>query len=195
VKKSVFLAALGLAYSVATSYGQGYVLFSSYSANGLVGASTTIVENGQLVGPAWHAELYYALGTVSDPVNFSSVASIISPVSSALTLVQGVSAQYANYGPADLGYFDDGRIEIPDYTSGPITFEVFASTYDGSGRGRSGSFTMDVIAGPRQPASLFGDNGQPMPNFFVSILPEPSTLAMAGLSGLVWLVMRRRKHS
>jgi hypothetical protein len=199
MKKSVFLAAFGLAYGVASSFGQGYVHFSSYSANGGEGALTSSFLG--LVGPNFTAELYYALGTVSDPV-FSSYASILSPVSSALTLLQGVSAQYDNYptDPADLGYFDDGVAVIPGYTGGPITFEVIAfygSSYANSGvRGRSGSFTMDFIAGPGQPASEFGDSGQPMPNFFVTnVTPEPSTLALAGLGGLVSLVMFRRKQS
>ena len=200
MKKSVFLAVFGLAYGVASSFGQGYVAFDSYSANGGVGALTTIFENGQLVGSPWQAQLYYALGTVSDPVDSSSYVSIVSPVSSALTLLQGVSAQYDNYPPADLGYFDDGTAVIPGYSGGPITFEVVAflgSTFDSAiGRGRSGSFIMDSIADSASSfPTFFGDNGQPMPNFVVSIGPEPTTLALAGLGGLASLVMFRRKQS
>jgi len=189
MKKSVFLAVFGLAYGVASSFGQGYVAFNSYDANDGAGALTTIFENGQLAGPAWQAQLYYALGTVSDPVNFTSYTSIVSPVSSALTLVNGVTVAYDDNGD---GYFQGPLVTIPGYTGGPITFEVAAASP--GGLGRSGSFTMDSIStSPSQSATLFGDNGAPMPNFVVSIGPEPTTLALAGLSGLVSLVMFRRR--
>ena len=195
MKKSVFLAATGLAYGVASSFGQGFVAFNSYVANNAAGALTTVLETGQLIGPAWHAQLYYALGTVSDPVE-NYEGSFPSPVSLAFTLVNGVTVDYDDNGD---GYFQGPNVTIPGYAGGPITFEVVAflgSTLDSAiARGRSGSFTMDSIdTDPSGPYSLFGDNGQPMPNFVVSILPEPSMLALAGLGGLVSFVMFRRKQ-
>jgi hypothetical protein len=195
MKRSIFLAAFGLTTGLASTYGQGFVFFSSYIANGGAGATTRIFENGQLVGPGFQAQLYYAFGTVSDPVNFSSYTSIVSPVSSAFTLLSGVSAAYGPTGSSGLGYFDGPTVMIPGYTGGPITFEVFGSSYSGDAVGRSGSFTMDSIGGPGAPSNAFGDNGQPMPNFFIAIGPEPTTLAVAGLGGLVSLIMFRRKQS
>lgn len=171
MKKRVFIAVLGLGASLVSSHGQGFVVFSSYTANGGVGALTSFAffSTGP-VGIGYTAYLYYALGTVSDPVNNSSFVSIMSPVSSAFTLLPGASAAYDNsgaaFGAAGLGYFDSGVFVIPGYTGGPITFEIFATDAQGVRFGRSGSFIMDSIdTNPAMPASEFGDNGQPMPTF------------------------------
>jgi hypothetical protein len=208
MKKSVFLAVFCLAIGAASSSGQGYVVFSSYIANGGIGALTSFAGyDGHMTysGPVpegFTAELYYALGTISDPVNISS-ASSTSTDPTGLT-DSGVTAAYDNSGgatgAAGLGYFDGGVVTIPGYAGGPVTFEVVAfsgSSYsDSAFRGRSGAFTMDSIATSTSiAATFFGDNGQPMPNFYIFVIPEPTTLALAGLGGLVSLVMFRRKHS
>jgi hypothetical protein len=141
------------------------------------------------VGIGNTADLYYALGTVSDPVNNSAFTA-----PTGLTDL-GVFAAYDS-----LGYFDGPVVTIPDYTGGPITFEVVAfngSSYaDSVFRGRSGSFTMDSIATGGIPVPALGDNGQPMPNFVeLIIIPEPTTLTLAGLGGLTTLVAFHRKQS
>ena len=82
----------------------------------------------------------------------------------------------------------------------PITFEVVAyqtsrGSYDNSIiRGRSGSFTMNSIATGAQPSPFLGDNGQSMPNFVVARMPEPATLTLAGMGGLMALVVFRRQQ-
>jgi hypothetical protein len=105
----------------------------------------------------------------------------------------GVFAAYDNSGNAvgsdGLGYFDGPIITIPGYIGGPITFKVVAfngvSYVNSTFRSGSGSFTMESIANtPGGPATFFGDNGQLMPNIVVPA-PEPTTLTLAGLSGLV----------
>jgi hypothetical protein len=190
MKKSLFIAALGLGAVTATSsYAQGYVAFSSYVADGALGASTSFsfFKTG-LVGAGYTADLYCALGTVSDPVNNSSFISIISPPTGLTDL--GVFAAYDNSGAATgadgLGYFNGPTVTMPGYTGGSVTFEVVAfQTSLGYAnsifRGRSGAFTMDdITTSPSNPVTFFGDNGQPMPNFFVVGMPEPSTLVLAG---------------
>jgi PEP-CTERM motif len=202
MKKSIFIAVLGVAASVASSYGQGSIFFSSYTANDNLGATTSFFNGssvGALAGIPLTAQLYYALGTVSDPVNNSSVASIMS-APTGLTLLSGATAAFDNSGAATgaagLGYYDGGVVTIPGYVSGPVTFEIVSSgvfngqTYDG----RSGSWTESSIAGPGLPAGNFGDAGV-MPNAFVAtVVPEPTTLALAGLGGLASLVALRRKN-
>ncbi|MEJ0089547.1 MAG: hypothetical protein WDM80_07360 [Limisphaerales bacterium] len=163
MKKSIFFAALGLATVGISSFGQGFVAFSSYYANNGAGAITTLFGSGNPIPAGYTADLYYALGTVADPINYSSASSIIS-VPAGLTDL-GFTANYLS-GPK-AGYFDGGIATIPGYTGGPITFEVVA--YNGSSyasstwRARSGSFTMNSIAIGASPAPALGNNGQMMP--------------------------------
>jgi hypothetical protein len=204
MKKSIVLATIGLAMTVASSRGQGFVQFSSYAANGGAGATTSFwfpLMPG-LVGTGYTADLYYAIGTVSDPVNSASILSMLSPPTGLTDL--GVSAAYDNSGGATgvegLGYFDGGVVTIPGYTGGPITFEVVAyqtsyGSYNNSiNRGRSGSFTMSSIATRPVPVPGLGDNGQPMPDFYVIAMPEPTTSVLTALGGLVSLAVFRRKR-
>lgn len=207
MKKPIFLAVFGLLVTKAASYGDGYVVFSSYVANNANGAITSIYGSDALVGVPFVAELYYAFGAVSDPVNENSIASITSAPSSAFTLYTGPNgnAAYDNSGAAvglyGLGYFDNYIVDIPGYAGNhgnfSITFEVVA--FDGTSyassavRGRSGSFTMDAIAtAVSSPPPFLGNNGEPMPNFVAA--PEPTALALIGWGGLALLMADHRKR-
>jgi hypothetical protein len=204
MKKSIVMAVLGMTAAAASSYGQGSVFFSSYIANAGVGASATYFNGasgtaGTLCGIPLTAQLYYALGTVSDPVS-ANATSIMSAVTG-LGSLSGATAALDNSGAAvggpGLGFFDGGTVLIPGYTSGAVTFEVVVSgTYLGQQFvGRSGSWTESSIPGPGLPAGSFGDHGV-MPNMFVATtVPEPTTLALAGLGGLASLVAFRRKQA
>jgi len=66
MKKSIVLAVLGGTMAVVSSHAQGVINFSSYSANG-TGALTTFFGGSTPVPDGFSAQLYYALGTVSDP--------------------------------------------------------------------------------------------------------------------------------
>lgn len=201
MKKAIILAALGVAATAATSKADGFVTFSSYGANDAAGATTTLYGlNGPLLGAGYTAALYYALGSVSDPVNFGSDSSLIS-IPTGLTLYTGVNATAGYASSAPDGYFNGGTVQIPGYTTGAITFEVVA--YSGADytsslfRARSGSFTMNNLPTTfLAPAPYLGDsaNGQAMPNFFIPI-PEPSTFALLGLGGVGMLVAHRRKKA
>jgi len=199
MKKSIFIAVLGVAAAAASSYGQGFVTFSSYAANGGVGATTRQFQGGALVGIPYTAELYYALGTVADPVNESLQSSIISAPSSLFTALPSSITAYDNSGAATgapgLGYFDGGSVTIPGYTSGPVSFEILATGPNSSGR--SGAFTDSSIANSvSAPLTTIGDNATGgVPNFLVAPVPEPTTLALAGLGGLASLVAFRRKNA
>src|SRR5882762_145249 len=120
MKKSIFAAVLGMAACAATSYGQGFVTFSSYSANNGLGATTSTFGSGTAIPDGYTAGLYYFLGTVADPVDNNSITSITS-LPTGLTLLAGTTAAYSG------GYFNlADNVTIPGYTSGPITFEVVA---------------------------------------------------------------------
>ncbi len=202
MKKSIVMAVLGMTAAAASSYGQGSVVFSSYIANGLVGAPTDFFNGpdaGTAVGIPFVAQLYYALGTVADPVNDSLASSIMSPVTG-LTAI-GSTAALDNSGAAissqGLGYFDGPSISIPGYTSGAVTFEIVVSgSLDGQSYvGRSGSWVESSIPANPLPAGNFGDNGVMPSSFVATVVPEPTTLALAGLGGLASLVALRRKQA
>jgi hypothetical protein len=185
MKKSVLIAILGVAACAATSYGQGYVVMNSYSANGLTGALTTMPDGVTPVAGTFTAELFYALGTVSDPGNGGPISGLFTAIPSSLV----------NYDLNNDGYFQlSSTVTVPTYASGAVSFEIWAS---GPGfQGRSGSFTESTIASSASASpNFFGDNGPGMPNFSVSPVPEPTTLALAGLGGLASLVAFRRKQA
>ena len=192
MKKSIFIAAIGVAASVASSYGQGYIAFNSYSANSSAGALTSFSfgQSGPVTG-AFTAELFFALGTVSDPVDQASSLSVKTPP----TGLTGIPSSIVSYDANGDGYFQAlAPAIIPGYTTGAVTFEIVAV---GPGwYGRSGSFTESTIANSTSaPLTLFGDNGPGMPSFVVAPVPEPTMLALAGLGGLASLVAFRRKQA
>jgi len=204
MKKSVILAALGLAMA-ASSYGQGLIYFTSYSSNDATGTSVFNFGGTTSVAASFTADLYYALGTVSDPVNNTLTGSITSAPTGLLDAgVVGVTFSQAYAGK---NFFNlTTPVTIPGYSSGAVTFEVVAfngSSYANSNvRGRSGSFTMAGIttsaaAGLGSPVSALGDGGGAgaFQTFYVAPVPEPTTLALAGLGGLASLMALRRKQA
>jgi hypothetical protein len=179
MKKAIFIAVLGVAAIAATSsYGQGYVGFNTYICNGGVGVVTTFPNGTSPVDGTFFGELYYALGTVTNPSNFTAIPSTITA--------------FDNNGD---GYVQDlNPAVIPGYTSGAVSFMVYA--YNSGYAGFSAPFTESTIANSvSSPLTNFGDNGPGLVAFSVSPVPEPTTLALAGLGGLASLVAFRRKQA
>lgn len=201
MKKKIILGVLAATGFAASSFAQGYIAFTSYYANSSVGATTSFFDGpaaGTLVpAGSFTATLYYALGTVVDPVDTGSSASILSSPTG-LTAIPSSALAFDT-----AGYFGSGTIPtvtIPGYTSGAVTFEIVVNgTYQGVNYiGRSGAFTESTIANSTSvPLTNFGDNGPGMPNMFVAAVPvpEPSTLALAGLGGFGMLMALRRKKA
>jgi len=191
MKKTIIMAVLGLTASAVSSFGQGTVLFSSYFANNGGGAYTYNFGTTAAIADGFHADLYAIAGAASDPVN-NALQSSVTAIPVGLTDLGVTGVTYSG------GYFTDQNPVITP-TSGQITFEVVAfngSTYANSTiRGRSGSFTMTGLNVSPSPANNLGDNGQPFPTFYVAPVPEPTTLALAGLGGLASLVALRRKQA
>jgi hypothetical protein len=202
MKKTIVMAALGLAASAVSSFGQGSVIFSSYSANGTAGVATYLGLAGSstTIPSSFHADLYAFAGAVSDPVNTSLATGpgSITAIPLGLTDLNVTGVTY-NQSYAGLNYFNSGVVTTPTPTGAGITFEVVAfngSTYANSTiRGRSGSFTMASLNAAPAPLNHLGDNGQPFPVMYVTSVPEPTTLALAGLGGLASLIALRRKQA
>ncbi len=185
MKKSILIAVLGVAACAATSYGQGYVVMNSYLANGGLGATTTL-SDGTPVSSSWTAELYFALGTASDSAGVGLPGAGFTAIPSSIT----------SYDANNDGYFQNSTpVIVPGYAAGAVSFEILAS---GGSLYRSGAFTESKIGtDPASPPAIFGDNGPGMPSMVIPIapVPEPTTLALAGLGGLASLVAMRRKQS
>jgi len=194
MKKSLIAPILGLAVSVVSSHGQGSVFFDNYNSNAGAGAQITYnAASTGLSGPigGFTAALYYELGTATaDPGNDNAVVNV---ALSALTAT-GPNAGLTPAYPTSIGngYFSGPVVTIPGYASGAVTFEIVAfngANYQASAvRGRSGSFTETSLATGTTPAAYFANN----PTFQVFGVPEPTTIALAGLGMAGLLAFRRR---
>lgn len=194
MKRTILASILGAAVTVgmATStYGQGSFLWKNYSFGSSGQVSAPVTYNGQLVGSDFTAAL---MGS-TDGTNFTFIAG--SPV--AFFGTTGGSAA------SGAGLFTGGQLTLPGYVTGNAYFILEA--YQGSDyasasiRGESSVIVMNQLStsGNGVPAGTFlSDNPAaitPLQAFTVSVVvPEPTTLALAGL-GLASLLMFRRRTS
>jgi len=191
MKKLILTAALGVA--CVSAFAQGTLNF----ANAGVGFQAKVTDTDHttgLSGGAFSADLYWAAGTVTDstllnalnaPATFSTVAS-------------------------QAGFFFGGTRTIPGAAGGAtITAQVrvwdtasgsswqAASGVNGARVGESILFQVKLAdpttSPPGIPTALTGINGNPFSLAIVGPIPEPSTLALAGLGLAGMLVLRRRK--
>jgi len=136
MKRALVASILGLAASVASSFGQGAVNFSNYSASPYypVAYSTTKpipggATAGQGVGATFNVELGYFIGTTVNPAQITLLPSSITAINPALMAPPG------GVGSPTTGYFIGPTVAIPGYSSGPVTFEILAwqgATYAGA---------------------------------------------------------------
>jgi hypothetical protein len=177
----------------ATSYGQGYINFNNYAAvpyyavkYGTQGQGIPALLAGTAAGPEVSVELGYEYGTQT---SFTLVPSSVTPISS-------VYSQPDNgVLPAIGGWFIGPTVTIAGYASGAVQFEILATANSGAAAGDTGKLVWT------EPASAIA-TGLSSPGEFTAMpgdvvivgVPEPTTLAFAGL-GLAALVVSRRKKA
>lgn len=183
MKKLILTVTLGVA--CVSAFAQGALNF----ANGAAGVNAIITDaNGtKLSGGTWAADLYWAAGTVTD---------------SSTLVALGQPASFSTTAP---GYFFGGSRTIPGQgNNAVITGQIRvwdtaagstwgnAATVGGAHIGESVLFQVTLTTPPTTPAALTGLNGHPF-SLTINPVPEPSTLALAGLGFAGMLVLRRRK--
>jgi len=201
MKRSIFIAVLGIGSAVA-AYGQGTVNFSNYYNS----SQTTGVfygngpAEGEGVGPEISAILLVGASTDTaisqlTAVTYSDVAGDSSPIAfgNGNSNVTGPGSVPSSGGA---GWFGGGAIPVGAY-GGTFAFAIEATgTYLGnvytgySPIAVGGNQASSQVGAPDLPATLLNGSF----DVFTSV-PEPTTLALAGLGGLASLIAFRRKQA
>ena len=195
------IGAVGFMGASVSSYGQGQIAFNTYASAGYYpvtysSQAQTALGVGLGAGPNVSAELGYFIGTATVGSVFTLLPSTIQAVGTSTAPINGT-------GPTVAGYVQGGAFQIPGYVSGAISFEILAWVASGSGSlggtyatsGYHGSFSwteVSIPSGASTPAGFFKNLSG---NAVLAPVPEPTTLALAGLGGLASLIMLRRKNA
>jgi len=174
MKTTILAVVLGIMVSGTPAHGQGSIIFSNLGTTTDAIVTFNCCGNAIPVDSSWTAGLAYGFGQINDPAQL---------------ILSGITQSFNLATP---GYFSGPIATIPDYSGGPITFQVLA--YSGTDyfssvqRGASVPFTLPSIATGTTLPGEFGPGLQP-----IRIeLPEPGTIALVGL-GLVSLLFSRCK--
>jgi hypothetical protein len=120
MKKAIVASILGLAGSIATTYGQGIILFDNYDSKTFQPVVYGAGVNGQVAGsnvnsPTVEVALFYALGTYSSVSSFMSAATDVL-TTSIDTTKNNPNQGFGGTGPG--GYYDDGTAAVlPGWTT------------------------------------------------------------------------------
>jgi len=214
MKKSVLLGVLGLGALAATSsYGQGYILLSNYAsgtgtvtygagvpANGISGGAGGI---GNPLSTAWTVGLYFIAGTpsITDPIgNNIPLGGLAVGTGNGSSIAIGAGNANGNPGYyASIPFFNAGVAAGSTITVEVVAYDTAGGSYANAAyRGHSAPFTIVTVPVTSTSPNITGlaDGVDASGTLIVTpvSVPEPTTLALAGLGGLASLVALRRKQ-
>ena len=173
--KKLLLAVAALVVSVA-AYGQGQVVFNNFVPPD-VNAKVTDASGAGLTS-GWQAQLWSAPAGTTDKSKFTA----LSPTTT-----------FRTTPAAAAGYIVPTDVTVPGIAAGAqgsFIMRAFNGADYGSsqGKGESGIITISLGGGTLPPANLTG-----LQPFSVTIVPEPSTIALGAL-GVLGLLFWRRKQ-
>jgi len=171
------LIALAAVLVTAASYGQGFVNFNTRVTGGI--DAPIRLADGTGPGPSYSAALYLVSGGNTTLVP-DSVTTFRSGAGAAY--IVGKAAQVPG-APADA----PANFVIRAWQTAAGSYEAAAASTT-FGFGQSGQFTVTPTAPPAFPADLPAS----VTGFTVTVVPEPSTIAL-GVLGAAALLLRRRK--
>jgi len=189
MKRAILSAILGvasLAMSV-SSYAQGHIAFDNYNSSPYMPVK---YNGGDATSANIHLDLLYFIGATANAGSLTSL-------NQSIALNPTKADSFGNHG-----YIDGVALDIPGYTSGPVTFMIRAwdvttgADYaSATAKGQSALWQEASLATGQSPANFFaglsGPNGSALLN--VNAVPEPSTFALGGIASAALLIFRRRK--
>jgi len=208
MKKAIVASILGLAASGIAAFGQGNVNFNNYSSTTyatdqvLWGANSGHTAGTPVGSASVEVQLFYELGTISGTAaNFASTAT-----AGITGFISTTANAGGHYGVGPYGYFAAGNQIINGWSSGPVTF-----MYEAWDTTTGASFAAATVEGysalwQETGSATASSNGiEPTslpPQFFADspgvtltgVVPEPTTLAFAGMGLLSLLAIARRKN-
>jgi hypothetical protein len=216
MKKSIVLAWLGLAVSVAPTFGSGYIMLDNYDTSG---PDITYWLPGSVGGPGlqpggwggpWTVGLYYAMGDVtkscppyygSDDPGYWGLGFTLGtgPGSTATVYYSAFDTpgEFMANSPFEIAGNPGDTITVvmiaydgASYAWPTLTFPFDNFPWGWAGRGRSAPFTMTLSD---VNSSYYNCVGDFMSGFSVSqAIPEPGILALVGLGVSVLMPVRRK---
>jgi hypothetical protein len=197
MKRSLLLAVAGLALCANSSFAIGTIMLDTYDTDGPLVLFKNSAAPAVPLGAGWNAGLYYAIGDVRGSIA-SDIGRFAEPstLGGGLTLATGAGSTATFYTSAfnTPGEFLSGAI-LQLSVDPNITITAMVIAYNGSSyassvvRGHSDPFLMTTSPVTTPFPQAVGEFMQS----FTIVIPEPSTFALAGISGLVWLACRRRR--
>lgn len=202
MKKVLVASILGMALSVASSYGQGYIQMQSYDYVGTTPVYSGVTygsgpKAGEYVGDTFSADLLYSSTGAAGTFNL---------VTGSVTPFYANSSDGGSPTTDGAGIFTGGPVvTLPGYSGGPAYLEVQAfngtgyglGTYDGT----SAVFTIsDVQTSSLLPAGDLldlqgGTTVHGLQPFVVNPVPEPSIFALSSIGAAALMLIRRKKIS